>query len=57
MIPLTINNSWKMTKWGNFPMGIGNKIIVTIHDAIPVNSMPFAELFERTEKTVVGSIN
>lgn len=57
MIPLTINNSWKMTKWGSFPMGIGNKIILTIHDAIPVNSMPFPQLFEKTEQTVVGSIN
>lgn len=57
MIPLTVNNSWKMTKWGAFPMGLGNKIIITIHDAIPVNSMPFSELFEKTEQAVVGSIN
>ena len=26
VLPVTINNSWKMTKWGSFPLGIGNKI-------------------------------
>ncbi len=57
MIPLTINNSWKMTKWGSFPLGIGNKIVITIHNPIPIKEFPFAEIFDRTEKAVVGSIN
>lgn len=57
MIPLTINNSWKMTKWGSFPLGIGNKIVITIHNPIPIKEFPFAEIFDRTEKAVIGSIN
>ena len=56
MVPVSINNSWKMTKWGSFPLGIGNKIIVTIHDPIPVKDMPFAEVFEKTEQAVVQGI-
>lgn len=56
IVPVTINNSWKMTKWGSFPLGIGNRIIFTIHDLIPVKDMPFPEVFERTEKAIVQAI-
>ena len=57
MVPVTINNSWKMTKWGSFPLGLGNCIELIIHDPIPVKSKPFAELFAETEQIVIGSIN
>lgn len=56
MVPVTINNSWKMTRWGSFPLGLGNKITITVHDPMPVNSMPFDELFEKTEQAVVKDI-
>ncbi len=57
MIPVTINNSWKMTRWGAFPLGIGNKIELIIHDPIPVKDMPFSELFEKTERAITQAIN
>jgi 1-acyl-sn-glycerol-3-phosphate acyltransferase len=57
MVPVTINNSWKMTRWGSFPLGIGNKIELKIHDPIPVKDMPFSELFEKTEQAVIQAIN
>ncbi|MCD8042880.1 MAG: 1-acyl-sn-glycerol-3-phosphate acyltransferase [Tannerellaceae bacterium] len=56
VVPVTINNSWKMARWGMFPVGLGNKIILTIHEPIPVKGMPFAEIYEKTEQAVVGSI-
>ena len=56
MVPVTINNSWKMTRWGAFPMGIGNRITLTIHDPIPVRDLSFPELFEKTEQAVVGAL-
>ena len=56
MVPVTINNSWKMTRWGSFPLGIGNKLIFTIHDPIPVKDTSFPEIFERTERAVVQAI-
>jgi 1-acyl-sn-glycerol-3-phosphate acyltransferase len=56
MVPVTINNSWKMTRWGSFPMGIGTKIELIVHDPIAVNSMPFEKLFEKTEQAVVRDI-
>lgn len=57
MIPVTINNSWKMTRWGSFPLGIGNTLEFIIHDPIAVNSMPFPEIFEKTQQAVVQAIN
>ncbi len=56
VVPLTINNSWKMTRWGIFPFGIGNTLIFTIHDPILVKDMPFYELFQKVEKTIVQAI-
>jgi 1-acyl-sn-glycerol-3-phosphate acyltransferase len=56
IVPLTINNSWKMIKWGYFPLGIGNKITLTIHDPISVKDMPFSDIFEKTEQAVIQAI-
>lgn len=56
VVPVTINNSWKMVKWGNFPVGLGNHMELIIHDPIPVKGKPFAELFAETEKAVTDSI-
>lgn len=57
MVPVTINNSWKMTRWGSFPLGIGNKIELIVHDPIHVKDMPFPEIFEKTEQAIIQAIN
>lgn len=54
VVPLTINNSWKMTRWGSFPLGVGNKITLTIHNPIAVKDYPFSEVFQYTEEAVTG---
>lgn len=56
MVPLTINNSWKMTKWGTFPLGLGNTITLTIHDPICIKDHPFQDIFQKTEQAVVESL-
>jgi len=56
VVPVTVNNSWKMTRWGSFPLGIGNKLTLTIHDPIPVKDYSFPELFEKTEQAVTQGI-
>jgi 1-acyl-sn-glycerol-3-phosphate acyltransferase len=45
-----------MTRWGSFPLGIGNKIMITLHQPISVKDTPFQELFEQTEKAVTSAI-
>ncbi len=56
VVPITINNAWKMTRWGSFPLGIGNTIELIVHDSFPIKDMSFKELFEKTEKMVTEAI-
>jgi len=57
MVPVTINNSWKMTKWGSFPLGLCNTLTFTIQEPFAIKGMLFAEVFERTEQAVINNIN
>jgi len=34
VVPISINNSWKMYRYGKFPMGIGTHITFTVHKPI-----------------------
>ena len=56
VVPITINNSWKMVKFGAFPMGLGNHLQFIIHEAIAVKDFPFEKLMQKTEKAVIQSI-
>jgi len=55
-IPITINNSWKMTKFGQFPLGLGNKIEFQVHKPLKISDYSFEEIVEKTEKTIVKAI-
>ncbi|WP_338409540.1 lysophospholipid acyltransferase family protein [uncultured Flavobacterium sp.] len=55
-VPITINNSWKITKFGKFPFGLGVKIYFQIHDPLKISDYSFEKLFEKTEKTIVKAI-
>ncbi|CAM1350464.1 lysophospholipid acyltransferase family protein [Tenacibaculum insulae] len=57
IVPLTINNSWKVFKYGKFPLGLGSPIKVKTHQPIKVNSLPFNELIASVEETIKESIN
>lgn len=57
VVPVTINNSWKMTRWGSFPLGIGNTLEFIIHDPILVKGIPFQELFDKTERIITEAIS
>lgn len=52
IVPLTINNSWKVIKYGKFPLGIGSPISIITHKPIKIDSLPFDELIEQTEKVI-----
>ncbi len=56
VVPITINNSWKITKFGVFPMGLGSKMQFTIHKPLAVKDYSFEEIMEKTENAVVQSI-
>ena len=56
VVPVTINNSWKVFRYGSFPFGIGNCLKFTIHPPIEVKGSDYNSLFEKTEKTIVEDI-
>ena len=56
VVPITINNSWKIIRDGGFPLGIGNRLKITIHNPIAVSGCEYNALFEKTEKAIVGDI-
>lgn len=51
-VPISINNSWKMNKFGAFPLGLGTKILIEIHEPLKISDYSFDEIFEKTEKTI-----
>lgn len=56
ILPISINNSWKMVRYGSFPMGLGNRLTFTIHQPLKVSDYSFEDLLEKTEKVVVSGI-
>lgn len=56
VVPVSINNSWKIVKYGFFPAGLGNRLTFTVHNPISVAEIPFEELMKATEKAVVEGI-
>lgn len=57
VVPVTINNSWKIFRYGNFPLGMGNKLRFTVHPPLKVNEADFGALFEKTEQAITQHID
>lgn len=57
VVPVSINNSWKMVKYGLFPVTLGNRLTFTVHEPMAVKDYDFAELMRLTEKAVVEGVN
>ncbi|WP_396162429.1 lysophospholipid acyltransferase family protein [Flavobacterium sp.] len=55
-LPITINNSWEMSKYGDFPMGLGSDLHFEIHPALKGSDFSFEEIFEKTEAVITNSI-
>ena len=56
VVPVTINNSWKVFGNHSFPLGIGVHLKFTVHPPLAVKDYDFNTLFEMTEKAIVGDI-
>ncbi|RKE98944.1 lysophospholipid acyltransferase family protein [Ichthyenterobacterium magnum] len=58
ILPITINNSWKMQRYGKFPMGIGNHIKFTVHKPLELaNFTNHKELITSIETIIISSIH
>ena len=56
IVPITINNSWKLFKYGKYPLGLGSPITLTTHKPIKIDSMPFEELIKKIESQIISHI-
>lgn len=56
VIPVTINNCWKLNKFGMFPLEIGVKVTFKLHKPIKADSMEFVKLFEKVENTIKNAV-
>ncbi len=56
IIPVTINNSWKLQKRGSFPLGIGIHIQMKVQQPLLVKNFTPKELVEKVESSIVNDI-
>lgn len=56
IVPLSINNSWKMVRYGQFPLGLCNNLTFQVQEPFAVKDYPFDEVMRRTEQAVVQGI-
>jgi 1-acyl-sn-glycerol-3-phosphate acyltransferase len=55
LVPISINNSWKMLRYGKFPYGIGNHLTFEVHQPIE-NSGEADELLDKIEKQITKGV-
>ena len=56
IVPISINNSWKIVRYGQYPLGLGSRLTFTIQEPFAINNIPFDEVMERTENAVIKGI-
>jgi 1-acyl-sn-glycerol-3-phosphate acyltransferase len=56
IVPISINNSWKVFQYGAFPLSFGHHLIFTVHESLKVSDYTFAEIMEKTENAIVQGI-
>lgn len=55
IVPISINNSWKLVRFGKFPMGLGAKVSFDVHEPFE-NDGDFDGLLAKAEAAVVSGI-
>jgi 1-acyl-sn-glycerol-3-phosphate acyltransferase len=56
VLPVSISHSWKLMKWGDFPIMPNVKMHFTVHKPIAVKEHKANELAARVEQIIVGGI-
>jgi len=57
IVPISINNSWKVLKYGQFPLGLGAHIKFQVHTPVPIASIKdLDQTIKEVELTIVSSI-
>ena len=57
VIPVTFNNSWKLQRWGMFPIQMGVRLEMTTHPAIKIADYEVEALIDKVEDTITSKIH
>lgn len=57
VVPVTINNSWKLQRWGMFPIQIGVRLEMTAHPAIKIEGYDPEILIDKVEEIITSKIH
>ena len=55
IVPISINNSWKMLRYGKFPYGIGSHLTFDVHQPLDNKGNP-EELIEKVEQVITSGV-
>nr|WP_299382461.1 lysophospholipid acyltransferase family protein [Allomuricauda sp.] len=56
IVPISINNSWKMLRYGQFPLGLGTHIQFKVHPPHEISG-DFESLIQKVEQQITNGIN
>ncbi len=56
VVPITINNTWKITGKGHFPLGIGAQISFLVHPAVEIGDKDHETLISELESTITSKV-
>ena len=56
IIPISINNSWKLAKWNYFPIPLGVQIELNVHPPIDPQNSEIKRSLEMVEKTIIAGV-
>lgn len=56
LVPIAIENSWKMVRWGKFPLGIGEHLKWTVLAPIATNGLSIEALVKQAEDQIADFI-
>ncbi|MRT15544.1 1-acyl-sn-glycerol-3-phosphate acyltransferase [Vitellibacter sp. q18] len=57
VVPVTFNNSWKLQRWGMFPIQMGVRLEMTAHPAIKIADYEVEALIDKVEATIISKIH
>ena len=56
IVPISINNSWKLLRYGKFPMGLGSYLQFKVHTPVEIEG-DIDAIISQVEKQIVSGIN
>lgn len=56
ILPVTVNNSWKLQRYGMFPLPLGVHLKFKVHDAVKISGQPVPALIDSIEHTIKSAV-